>query len=71
MRCPPSSPQTSQYFAKPIFERLRRTRHTAQYFDPAAAPVTESDAAWAIEKAAAAVSAVRALLRADSLDPFG
>lgn len=24
-------------FAKPIFERLRRTRHTAQYFDPAAA----------------------------------
>ena len=58
-------------FAKPTFERLRRTRHTAQYFDPAAAPVTESDAAWAIEKAAAAVSAVRALLRAGSLDPFG
>jgi hypothetical protein len=42
-------------FAKPTFERLRRTRHTAQYFDPAAAPVTESDAGWAIEKAAAAV----------------
>ena len=58
-------------FAKPTFERLRRTRHTAQYFDPEAAPVTESDAGWAIEKAAAAVSAVGALLRAGSLDPFG
>ena len=58
-------------FAKPTFERLRRTRHTAQYFDPAAAPVTESDARWAIEKAAAAVSAVEALLRAGSLDLFG
>ena len=57
-------------FAKPTFERLRRTRHTAQYFDPAAAPVTESDAAWAIEKAAAAVSGVRALLQAGSLDQF-
>ncbi len=58
-------------FAKPTFERLRRTRHTAQYFDPAAAPVTESDAAWAIEKAAAAVSAIRELLNAGSLDQFG
>ena len=56
---------------KDAFLRLRRTRHTAQYFDPAAAPVTESDAAWAIEKAAAAVSAVGALLRAGWLDPFG
>ena len=37
----------------------------------AAAPVTESDAAWATEKAAAADPAVRTLLRAGSLDPFG
>ena len=58
-------------FAKPAFEQLRRTRHTAQYFDPAAPPLTESDAAWAIEKADSAVSAVRALLRAESLNPFG
>jgi len=35
-------------------------------FDPAAAPVTESDAAWAIEKATAAVPGVRALLQAGS-----
>ena len=26
-------------FAKSIFERLRRTPHTAQYFDPSAAPI--------------------------------
>ena len=37
-------------FAKPTFERFRRTRHSAQYFDPAAAPITESDASWAIER---------------------
>lgn len=49
-------------FAKPTFERLRRTRHSAQYFDPEAAPVTESDASWAIEKAMAAVSGVSELL---------
>jgi len=34
------------------------------YFDPAAAPITESDASWAIEKATAAVSGVKALLAA-------
>jgi hypothetical protein len=51
-------------FAKPTFERFRRTRHSAQYFDPAAAPITELDASWAIEKAKAAVSGVKALLAA-------
>jgi hypothetical protein len=51
-------------FAKPTFERFRRTRHSAQYFDPAAAPITESDASWAIEKAMAALSGVQALLAA-------
>jgi len=49
-------------FAKPTFERLRRTRHTAQYFDPSAAPLTKADASWAISKATAAVSGARALL---------
>jgi len=39
-------------FAKPAFERFRRTRHTAQYFDPSAAPISKADAEWAIEKAA-------------------
>ena len=58
-------------FAKPTFERLRRTRHTAQYFDPSAAPITEPDAAWAIEKAAAALSGVTALLSDAALERFG
>lgn len=49
-------------FAKPTFERFRRTRHSAQYFDPDAAPITEPDASWAIEKATAAVSRGKALL---------
>ena len=52
-------------FAKPTFERFRRTRHSAQYFDPNAAPITTADASWAIEKARAALSGVKALL-ADS-----
>jgi hypothetical protein len=51
-------------FAKPTFERFRRTRHAAQYFDPSAAPITESDASWAIEKATAALSGARELLAA-------
>jgi hypothetical protein len=51
-------------FAKPTFERLRRTRHTAQYFDPTAAPITRPDAEWAIEKATAALAGTKALLSA-------
>ena len=58
-------------FAKPTFERLRRTRHSAQYFDPAAAPITKSDASWAIKKAQAALSGVKPLLAASSLERFG
>ena len=53
-------------FAKPTFDRFRRTRHSAQYFDPDSAPITEPDASWAIEKAAMAVSRVRALLASPS-----
>lgn len=48
--------------AKPTFERLRRTRHSAQYFDPDAPPITKADAEWAIEKARAALAGVKALL---------
>jgi len=51
-------------FTKPTFERLRRSRHAAQYFDPSAAPLTESDATWAIGKAKDALSGVKALLTA-------
>jgi hypothetical protein len=51
-------------FAKPTFERLRRTRHSAQYFDPSAAPITRQDAEWAIEKASAALAGAKALFSA-------
>ena len=49
-------------FAKPTFERFRRTRHSAQYFDPNAAPIAEADARWAIEKAQAALAGVQRVL---------
>ncbi len=49
-------------FAKPSFERFRRTRHLVQYFDPDAAPITEGDATWAIGKATEALAGVADLL---------
>lgn len=58
-------------FAKPTFERFRRTRHAAQYFDPAAAPITGSDASWGIDKATAALSGVKALMLASPPERFG
>ena len=57
-------------FVKRTFEQLRRTRHTAQYFDPTAAPITERDAVWAIEKAEAALSGAKALLAASPPERF-
>jgi hypothetical protein len=57
-------------FAKPTFERFRRARHLAQYFDPSAAPLTASDASWAIETARNALSGVKALLAASPPDRF-
>lgn len=50
-------------FSKPTFERFRRTRHSAQYFDPDVASITAEDALWAAEKAAEALTGVRAILR--------
>lgn len=43
-------------FAKPVFERLRRTRHSAEYPDPTNPPFTAADAAWALDKAAEALA---------------
>ena len=57
-------------FAKPTFERFRRTRHSAQYFDPSAAPITKSDTEWAIEKATAALDGAQALLSATPPERF-
>ena len=58
-------------FGKPTFERFRRARHSAQYFDPSAPPLTASDAGWAIEKAREALSGVKALLAASPPERFG
>ena len=58
-------------FAKPTFERLRRTRHSAQYFDPSAPPITKADASWAIGKAKAALSGVKRLLAGSPPGRFG
>jgi hypothetical protein len=58
-------------FAEPTFERFRRARHSAQYFDPSAPPLTASDAGWAIGKAKEALAGVKALLAASPPGRFG
>ncbi len=52
-------------FAKPTFERMRRTRHTAQYFDPSAAPIELGDAEWAVRMSEQAVEGATAMLESD------
>jgi uncharacterized protein (UPF0332 family) len=52
-------------FAKPTFERLRRTRHAAQYFDPSSAEIDQDDATWALATAGTVVAAVEQLLVTD------
>jgi hypothetical protein len=58
-------------FAKPVFERFRRARHSAQYFDPDAAPITAADASWALEKAGGALSGARSVLAGAPPRQFG
>lgn len=57
-------------FAKPTFERFRRLRHAAQYFDPGQPDVTEADARWAIETAAAAVDGTRGVSAMPEISRF-
>jgi HEPN domain-containing protein len=52
-------------FAKPTFERLRRTRHAAQYFDPSSAEISQDDATWGLTTSRKVVEAVEQLLAAD------
>ena len=56
-------------FRKPTFERFRRTRHSAQYFDPSAPEIGLEDAHWALATASLAVDGVRNV-EADSRLPF-
>ncbi len=57
-------------FQKPTFERFRRTRHAAQYFDPTSPEITASDADWAIKTASDAVLGSWELLRSGDLGVF-
>jgi len=57
-------------FAKPTFERIRRTRHAAQYFDPSAPPIEAADADWAIATSRRAVEGSRVLLASRPPDLF-
>lgn len=57
-------------FAKPTFERFRRGRHGAQYFDPGVAAISKADASWAIGKAADALAGARRILAEEPPDRF-
>ena len=50
------------FFAKPTFERFRRMRHSAQYFDPDAPEITADDAVWAMEAARSALQGTRRII---------
>ena len=53
-----------------MFERLRRSRHGAQYPDVANPPFTTADATWAMEKADAALDCASRLIRSGGLTLF-
>lgn len=57
-------------FAKPTFERFRRKRHSAQYYDADTPPLTSEDARWAISLARAAVDGSRRIASTVALPPF-
>ncbi|WP_420621867.1 hypothetical protein [Candidatus Poriferisodalis sp.] len=57
-------------FAKPTFERFRRNRHAAQYYDDTAPPLTSEDAKWAISVASAALAGSKRISAEDVLAPF-
>lgn len=57
-------------FAKPTFEQFRRKRHSAQYFDIDAPPITEADAEWAVATAGAALDGVTTLFGSTPPDLF-
>lgn len=57
-------------YGRATFERFRKTRHTAQYFDPSAPPLVRADAEWALGISRAAVDGAAEMLRSESLDRF-
>ena len=57
-------------FAKPIFERFRRMRHSAQYYDPDAPEIIADDAMWAMATARSAVQGTRRIIESGGLSRF-
>ncbi|MGD9701571.1 MAG: hypothetical protein AB7Q42_06040 [Acidimicrobiia bacterium] len=57
-------------FAKPTFERLRRTRHAAQYFDPSSAEISADESAWPLSTARTVVEVVGQLSATDPPELF-
>ena len=57
-------------YAKPTFERFRRTRHSAQYFDPSAPPITRADSEWALEISRLASEGAAEILRSEEIARF-
>lgn len=57
-------------FGKPRFERMRRTRHSAEYPTPEGPPITPDDAAWALDQATAALTFARELISRGELAIF-
>lgn len=57
-------------YAKPTFERFRRTRHAAQYFDPTAPDLLAEDAEWSLSTAERALEATTALSSQNPPRPF-
>lgn len=57
-------------FRRVIFDRLRRTRHAIQYFDPTATETTIDDAAWGSATATSAIDAAGTILDSGTLNPY-
>lgn len=57
-------------FGKATFERMRRTRHAAQYFDPSSPPIDHADAEWALDTSRLAVAGTTEVMASTPLDRF-
>jgi len=57
-------------FSKPVFENFRKTRQSAQYFDPARPEITAEDARSAIETTTRTVTTTRQLLESGRLSVY-
>ena len=59
-----------EHIAKPTFERFRRMRHSAQYYDPGGPAITHDDATWAISTAQSAMEGMHRISEGGGLSRF-